>query len=339
MTVLEQYQRLECTGLWRSDQASQRQEVIVALGEASLVLSDKTGQPLTHWSLPAIERLNPGQAPALYRAGTDSDENLELEDDLMIAGIEQVRGTIARSQNHPGRLRKAVIASTIVLLIGLLVFWLPDAMLRYTASVVPEASRQDIGRNVLTHIHRVTGGVCTSPTGVTSLDRLASRLGLSPGAEIVVLRDSRRMTAHLPGNIFLINRVLVEDYDTPAVLAAYVVRESLARQMEDPLLAALRQSGLRSGFQLLTTGKLRNEAAQTYGEHLLSLASKDIPDAQLLAALAVAQVPATPYAQALDVTLASTRGLIEGDPYPEGGASQILRDAEWVALQGICEAG
>jgi hypothetical protein len=69
MTVLEQYRRLESLGLWRDGPDDQRREVVVSLGEATLVVSTPAETALTHWSLPAIERLNPGRTPALYAPG------------------------------------------------------------------------------------------------------------------------------------------------------------------------------------------------------------------------------------------------------------------------------
>ena len=61
MTVLAKYQRLEAEGIWRADPEAQRQDVIVAIGEATLTISAANGTALAHWSLPAIERLNPGE--------------------------------------------------------------------------------------------------------------------------------------------------------------------------------------------------------------------------------------------------------------------------------------
>ena len=56
-TALTEYARLESGGLWKAGPDAQRREVVVSFGEATLVLSDTAGRPLTHWSLPAVERL------------------------------------------------------------------------------------------------------------------------------------------------------------------------------------------------------------------------------------------------------------------------------------------
>ena len=55
MTALDQFARLECTGLWRENENAQRLEVIVSLGEATIVINHKLGGALAHWSLPAVD--------------------------------------------------------------------------------------------------------------------------------------------------------------------------------------------------------------------------------------------------------------------------------------------
>ena len=65
MTALSDYQRLEAPGVWRPSPDAQRRDVIVSLGDATLVLSDQKDAALAHWSLAAVERRNPGRMPAL----------------------------------------------------------------------------------------------------------------------------------------------------------------------------------------------------------------------------------------------------------------------------------
>ena len=63
MTALTKYQRLECVGLWRLTASAQLREVVVGLRDTTLVLADpRTEMALSHWSLPSVERVNPGEA-------------------------------------------------------------------------------------------------------------------------------------------------------------------------------------------------------------------------------------------------------------------------------------
>ena len=98
MTALREYERLESSGVWRADADAQRRDVTVAFGNATLVITDNAERPLTHWSLPAIIRRNPGQRPAIFAPGEDAEEWVEIDDDLMIGAIEKVRKSLAKQR-------------------------------------------------------------------------------------------------------------------------------------------------------------------------------------------------------------------------------------------------
>ena len=66
MTALTQYSRLEATALWRPTLDAQRREVIVSIGDATLVIATINDQALTHWSLAAVVRANPAVSPAVF---------------------------------------------------------------------------------------------------------------------------------------------------------------------------------------------------------------------------------------------------------------------------------
>ena len=57
----------------------------------------------------------------------------------------------------------------------------------------------------------------------------------------------------------------------------------------------------------------------------------------MLAAFEAAQVPATPYALAVDPEGKLTAGLAAGDPYKGLAPAPLIPDEAWVALQGICD--
>ena len=104
MTALDKYQRIEALGLWRNDHDSQRKDVLISIGETTLLISDMQDRPLAHWSLAAIERSNPGNFPAIYHPDGDKEESLELNfsEKEMIDAIEKLRAVIARRRPHPG---------------------------------------------------------------------------------------------------------------------------------------------------------------------------------------------------------------------------------------------
>lgn len=336
MTALSEFERLECTGIWRAAPDVQRRDVIVSVGDATLVISDQTGTALTHWSLPAVERVNPGQRPAKFRPGPDASETLELQEDMMIRAIAKVHTAIERSRPHPGRLRYLLIGGFVILVAALAIFWLPNAMIKHTASVVPPATRLVIGHSLLENIRRVSGQPCSTERGNRALEKLHSRLLGTRVGNIIILAGGVQHSEHLPGGIILLNRALVEDYENPEVAAGFILAEDLYASGTDPLVRMLQQTGLISAFRLLTTGRIPLEALDSYGEYLLVNDKASLDQQALLEQFSKAAVRASPYAYALDISGESTIGLIEADPIKSTSAKELLSDGEWVGLQEIC---
>jgi hypothetical protein len=336
MTALKKYQRLEATGLWRPAPGEQRREVIVSVGDATLVITDMKDQPLAHWSLAAIERHNPGEQPAIYSPDGDPGETLELAEgeDQMIRAIEKLRNAIERSRPHPGRLRLVSVGLSCLAVAALAVFWLPGAMLRHATEVVPQITRVSIGEALLTRIERVGGPVCAARPARPALQLLADRTGVR---RIAVLPAGISDSLALPGGLVLLNRALIEDHEDPEVAAGYVIEERARRQMADPLAVMLREGGIVASFRLITTGALPVDLLDAYAESVVSLPRAAVPDELLLETFAAAEIRSTPYAYARDITGETVLALIEGDPMTGKTSVPVLPDQDWVILQSICE--
>ncbi|MDJ0827575.1 MAG: hypothetical protein QNJ16_18960 [Rhodobacter sp.] len=336
MTALSEYQRLETPGVWRASAGDQRRDVMVSVGDATLVIYDMANRALAHWSLPAVERLNQGTRPALYRPGEDSPEELEIADDMMVDAIETVRRAIARRRPQPGRLRFFLLGGGLAAVLALAVFWLPDALVRHTAGVVPEAKRAELGARLLGDIRRVAGAPCETALGRRALNRLYARLLADRPGRLVVLPGGIAETAHLPGGLILLNRALVEDQEDPDAAAGYVLAEALRSEAQDPVETLLRATGPVTAFRLLTTGDVQDADLAVFAEVVMTAAPAAIDPETLLQRFAAAVVSSTPYAYALDISGETTLALIEADPVPPGGGRTVLADGDWVSLQGIC---
>ena len=335
MTALREYERLEAAALWRANADAQRREVIVSIGEATLVITDMQDRPLTHWSLAAIERQNPGKIPAIFNPDGDPDETLEFAQDEkgMIDAIERLRRAVERARPHPGRLRNLGAVLSLIVVLVLLTIWLPGALKRHTVRVVPDITRDEIGENLLARIERTAGRPCNQPGSDLALAHLAGRTGAD---QIHILREGVQETLTLPGGAILLNRALVEDHDDPAVVAGYVLAELQRRKTADPLLALVRHGGSLVAFRLLTTGGLTEADLDSYAQHLLGQTPSDVDDEALLAAFEAASIPSTPYAYARDITGETVLPLIEADPLAGREPPQILRDTDWLKIQNIC---
>lgn len=339
MTALAEYRRLEAIGLWRERAEDQRREVIVSLGKATLVMSSAAGEALGHWSLPAIVRLNPGKSPALYAPGDDSDELLELSDADMIEVLERIRSAVARTRPRPGRLRLALAGGFAAVVGVLAIFWLPGALIRQTVSLLPEAKRIEIGEQLLVQMTSIAGRPCTGSGGRTVLMRLSARTFGAEGApQLVIFPSTIPDTISLPGNIIAASAALAEDFETPDVIAGYLLAERVRRETNDPVEVFLSEAGLRVTFHLLTTGQIAPEPIHAHAARLLSRDAQMVGAQDLLDQFAEAGISSQPYAFARDVSGETVLELIEADPMRGQRGEPVLRDADWVSLQEICSS-
>lgn len=334
-TALSKYDRLEATGLWRQTREDQRREVVVSIGDATLVISDMNDQAITHWSLAAVDRQDNSNHPAVFSPDGDPNETLELSNNEseMIDAIDTLRRAVLKARPRPGRLRFLGLAVSATSVIAALVFWLPDALQNHTLGVVPDVTRTKIGDALLTRIERVAGTPCRNRTAGPALKTLALRTN---APNVVILRSGVRDSVALPGGTVLLNKSLVEDFEEPDVAAGYILAELQRAADRDPLQALLDHAGLRASFTLLTTGNLPSAALDDYAEAVLTQARPQVQDQDMLAAFAAAKIRSTPYALALDVTGETTVGLIEADPIKPADSKPLLRDADWLRLQAIC---
>lgn len=338
MTALTQYKRLECSGLWRDDPADQRREVIVHLGEATLVLSDpRTDVALSHWSLPAISRVSPGTAPAIYSPGPDSRETLELDDRDMIAALEKVHAALEAAIPRPGRLRGALVVGVTTALVALGIFWVPSALVAHTASVLPPAKRAEIGQMALEEVTPLTGAPCTEQAGLVALATLSERLfGPKDTPIVYVLRDGIDAGAHLPGQLILASNRLLTEAKGPEAFAGVLLAEAERAAEADPVVSLLEQAGLVSTFRLLTSGDLPGDSLAGYGEVLMARAPLSLPQERLLARFSAAGVPVGPYAEKVLAAGPDRDALIAADPLTGTAPEALMPDADWLALQAIC---
>lgn len=340
MTALKKYQRLECFGIWRDAPEGQRRDVAVSFGEASLVMSDpRSGVPLAHWSLPAVVRRNPGASPALYGPDGDSDEVLELDDADMIDALDTVQRVLARGRRGLGRMRLAVLGGSLLALLAVAVFWLPEALVRHTATVVPPAKRAEIGAAILADLQAEGLAVpCRAPLGQRALARLQERLATPPGLRLVVMQGAAVPAARLlPGGIILLGEAMITTYDTAEVAAGHVLAQIVRAAGEDPLLPVLAHAGAAATLRLLTTGEMPAVDLRGYGAQALARPDP-VPDLDALRArFAAVEVRSTPYAYAVDPSGERTLALIEADPFRTSAPSRpVLGDGDWISLQGIC---
>jgi hypothetical protein len=338
MTALKKYQRLEASGLWRERPGAQARDVVVGLREATLVLSDPRSEaPLTQWSLPATQRLNPGQMPARFAPGLDAGEEVEIDDSEMITALETVHRSIERRKPRPGRLRGVILGVGALVLGAGVLFWLPGQMKSYAAHMLPAPTRAALGDLALADIARLTGQPCKSVSGRRAAAALAERLFPDAPPRIEVLRDALPAPAHLPGDVLLLPARMVETADSPDVIAGHLLVENLRAQGDHAVAQLLDHMGLGTTLRLLTSGGAPSRAAEGYGEAFLSRTPgpEPLPDQQR-AAFEAAQVSSALYGKAMRGSSAAAEMLISEDPFALGAPLVVMSDESWLEFQTIC---
>lgn len=331
MTALDRFVRLESGGLWRENKDAQRRDVTVSFGKATLVLADGAGRAITHWSLPAVRRLNPGSRPAIYAPDKDAEEALEIEDTLMIDAIEEVRQALRVTAPHPGRLRGALALGLTAACLAATGIWAPGIMRDTAVTVVPHSTTAEIGHGILGHYQRLTGAPCQAGLGAAVLAQLHARLfGAEADGQLIIVQSLPQGAVALPGGLILIDRTLVEGQDDPAILASHILAAAMMPSVNDsPMRRVVDNAKLTDTMTLLTTGDLPDAALKSQAIAIAEGAYA--PDPGILDAsyqlAASAPPPSNTKGLLTEVTLTH---VAQQSGYP------LLDDNAWVRLQNIC---
>lgn len=335
MTALKKYERLESLGLWKESESDQRIEVIVSFGAASLVLSDANGKPLAHWSLAAVRTMTKNKTPVIYSPGHGSSETLEIDDNQMIEAIRQVRKIIRSVSPHPGRLSWIISGVILTGILALIFFWLPSISVDYATRIVPKAKAKQIGDDILKQTNNFTGQACNYPFSLPSLRKFEKWL-LPKGGKIHIVDMGARFSAQVPGGNILLNRVLIEENAGPEVAAGFVLMERALATESASLTNMFQSIGTLATLTFIANGTLSNKLLATYAREMLTNPMTRPADTTLLPLFNAAKLNSGPFAYAIDATGQTTTSLISGNTMQNNYHLQIT-DADWIALQAICE--
>lgn len=333
--------RIEAPGRWRGGPGEALRDVRVRVGEATLVIAGPEGEALSHWSLPAVERLSAGP-PARYGPGDrpdggpddgpdsrpDGGESVTVEDSAVIAAIERVRRERRRVRPVRWLRRAPTLALLAALAAGAL--WLPGGLRDYAVRAVPPEIRASLDRALTGRLEERAGPICADPAAVAALGRLAERLapGVPGGlARVVVLPGGGpdEGGALLPGGTLVLPSTLL-DAGGPDAAAGHALAAAMG---PDPLAALLDQAGPREAGRLLTSARVSERALEGYALELLARPAPAPEAVPLLTRIEAAEVTAAPYAAAV-----GRPELAAADPHP--GMPPILSDADWTAIRAGC---
>ena len=338
MTALKGYDRLECTGLWRSGPAAQRREVFISFGKSTIVLTDMQNRALAHWSLAAVDVEKHTDDKATLRPGANSEESLEISDHTMLAALLKVQKVIDRSRPHPGRLRSILSVSSVVVVSLISVLWGPQAVISYASKVLPEVKRIQLGDALALRIGQLAGPYCSSPEGSRTAEQLVDRLNTPSRISLSVLPGQRSRPIALPGDKVVLFENMVTASDDPAVTAGHILSALATSQQNDLVRLYLEQAGPLISLSLIVSNDLSEAQIDQLAKIALSQPKIPVPRTALLNLFATAKISASPFARELSGALSETAAqyLTAKDPFPSGSPYPVLADGAWLGLQAIC---
>ena len=299
-TALTDIERMETVGRWTPGPEAEPREVVVALGEATVTISDMEDAPLAHWAIPALERLDGGAGAATYAPSLDSAEALEIEDAGMVEALDRLRASVAAPVRTPGRLRRGLALGAVAVVVLAAGALGPPALRAHALRLMPPSERVALGERIAAAVAEVTGPACRSPLGDEALDLLADRVAPERSLRVAVVPDLPPGALALPGDLVLLSEETLLSEDDPAPVAA-LVAGAAAGGPDGPVMRYLGDLRLHELATLVTRGSTASGAPARHALRLL----EDAPPAP---------VPVV------------TR---DGQP--------VLEDGTWQGLRGICE--
>ena len=248
-------------------------------------------------------------------------------------GLTDIRFVPSTRKNSNGK-RVLTLLTSLIVIIALLIFWLPNVLTKHTSGLVYAEQRTQIGRLLLNEISKLSGPPCETKSGTNTLSNFEKRLFPDNDIKVLVFSRGIKTSTHLPGKFILLDSKTVEDFEVPEVAAGFAVVEKIKLDNQDPIEKLLLFSGTRVVLKFLTTGKLNQITLEEYARYLLSEKPNTPAFESILQELQLANVNPDPYAYAIDVTGESTADLIGKKVI--NNHRQVLSKNDWLSLQSIC---
>jgi hypothetical protein len=331
MTAVEKHVRLQAIGLWREHPEVPPREVIVAFGNATLVLKDLDERPLGHWALAGLSPTEQEGPATVYAMSADGGETLAIRDPEMIAAIAAVaRPSLAPAplpaSARPRRRRLPVLSLLLVAAaVGGAILAAPRVIGPNAALLVPPERAAEFGDRMLIALIGRQGPLCYDPAGQAALGALAARLAPESPPRLRVLELGDVPVAALPGGTLLLDRALVDD--APEAVAGWAA-VGLAR---DPVEALLRAAGPLADARYFLSGEFSEPALARAATAAVAAPPVPAEAAAALDRLAAAGVEPGPFAASL-----AAAGIAAPAPSEPAEAGPALDGRDRLALRGIC---
>lgn len=325
------YMCFEASGVWRENAETPPRDVIVSLGERTLVLSDIGDRILGHWARAGLIPLRTEGGTTVYTLSAESGETLAIADRQMNA---EISGRTHDAQVSPRKRRKRprlgliVAASFSIGLTATLASFTPGAMRHQTLRLIQPGQAAELSDRILLILMDKGAQPCRHPTGERNINRLTATLA-TPGEAPVrtrVMDLANASAARLPDGSVVVSQSAITAARVPEDLAV-VLAVALAR---DPLETLVNSMG---PF-----------------DHMVYFLTADLRPTTLDDATRAALAPATSDEMAAAATRLESLGLATGAQGQEhsgddrlrllsGSTASPLEAINWGSIKRICRAG
>lgn len=256
------------TGIFFDGNTSARQDVVLDLEPAALIIRDPSGQILAQWPYAQIDQVvSPDQVLRLARGGA-SLARLEIRDPAFAAAIDDAAAQVDRTGTVQRRwsMKVAVLVVVAVTSIGTMaLFALPAVATRLTP-LLPFAVERKLGQAVDAQLRATLGsGSANAPldcgdaegekAGRAALQSLIGQLeaaaALSLPLRAGVLRRKEANAIALPGGQIYLFEGLLAKAETPDELAGVIAHEIAHVARRDGVRSVLETAGLSFLFGML----------------------------------------------------------------------------------------
>lgn len=329
MTALERYDRLEALGRWREGPDAPVREVVVSLGDATLVLADLTDRPLGHWALIGVQAVGKDGPATVYAMTPEGEETLAIQDADMVEAIAAVRrpfhGGPVRGQPKGRGWWPAAIAAT---LIGLAAAFLPELIRAQAARMAPPEMLREWGDAMLLHLMAEQGPLCADPEGRRALALAGGRVARETRSRLRAMDLGAAPVALLPGPTVVLGKGALAKSEDPAEVAGWLALALAQEEMRPGPDRLMDAAGPGASLRFLLTGQLSQGALDR-----AAAAAMAPPSVEEIGAayerLRAAGLPTAPFADGL-----RRAGLPAPPASTEGGVALPARD--WAALKRLC---
>ncbi|QHQ35559.1 hypothetical protein [Algicella marina] len=335
MTALDEYVRLEATGLWRENEDEPWREVLVSFGNSSLVLSDFRERALTHWALAAIVPAEETPHATRFAPDPESTELLEISDPEMITAIRTVTERARHRQSEPAS-RRSLKPFVYLLLLTVLVagaLYLPGVLRDRAFAMIPPERAALLGSDIA---ESYAGERCRYRPGHRGIAQIRQRAGVEGARAPLVVQAEKPFIARLPGGQTLLSAVLVEEAASPEALAGWLILADEYTTKDTVLFQLMHQKSTLEVLNFLFSGEIATADKRWMAN---AFATTPPPPNPLVietvrARLAARNIPEEDFLTHLQRRHPSLRLLRVAEPRKD--AVDMLTDQAWIAVQSIC---